>query len=133
MYDLDESLNEETFWQWLRSDAVEHEIRTTREACKRWLDQTPGQVVLDVIFNGDPSHSSWQGVNTLREKAAAVAGTLLFDPKDVHKLPIPDILKKSVSCWHHDVYRHRYKVGHISEGPDGCTACCKEPNCRACC
>ena len=73
-----------------------------------WLDQLSGETVLDLLYNGDPSHPSIGIVNPLKEKAASAAGALLNAPEGLSQLPIPNILKKLVGCWNHRIYRHRY-------------------------
>ena len=80
--------------------------------------------------NYDPSHDAFE-INTLQEKAAAVAGHMVKTAKGVSKLPLPSKLLKKVRCWHHAFYRHLYP-GNGLWGPPGCKACCNE-DCKACC
>lgn len=71
-------------------------------------------------------------VNTLREKAAAVAGMMLNDAEGLAGLPIPAILQKLVGCWHHRFYEERYTEPERGAKPEQCEMCCKE-SCPACC
>ena len=97
-----------------------------------FLDKHTGQQILGQ-HDGDPSHSSWQPVNTLKEKAASIAGCLLTRPEDLAELQIPTVLKKLVGCWNHRIYRHRHTREVLRMGPEGCPVCCKGPGCKACC
>ena len=104
-----------------------------RAMARAWLDQTPGKGVLEILYNGDPSHPGNGRVNTLREKAASAVGALLNSPRGLSELEIPENLKAPVACWHHSIYRHRYPREALRMGPNGCTVCCKEKECQACC
>ena len=78
----------------------------------------------------DPSHNMYK-INTLQEKAAAVAGHMVKTARGVSELPLPTKLQKKVRCWHHAFYRSLYP-GNGLVGPPGCRACCNE-DCKACC
>ena len=91
--------DDDDLWGWIMNEPSTGHLRgmpEVQEICARWLDQTSGEVVLDLIYNGDPSHLRGEGINSLREKAAAVAGVMLTSPEGVPKLQIPNVLKKVV-------------------------------------
>lgn len=127
------------------AEAMENAVRVKTKDGPRFMDREiyidkhSGQQIL-ALNAGDPSHLFRGKVNTLKEKAAAVAGTLLTTPNGLGALPIPSVLKKLVRCWNHRVYRHRYTAESLKMEPREapyetrrCSICCKEAACRACC